>query len=404
MKSDESIFIETANTGREYYIENIKLLLFKENPDIFELIDFENEQIYQEPLLFAFFNFPGKSNLTLENLLYGYMNPDLRPDEMSVISDEYARIYLANIGWMIAPISSHAFTIRKDANFDLHLFDNGKEVHFEMEPLQYVGENGPEIVKHPIKVLRECYLKVDDELVEFDVTEITKKKTDDLVEAWRLMKELIPDQYDLIRSLTKKMVVFELIDGTANSFATRNAQGTAFFHSYQEEYNEVFFMDDIAHQTGHVVFYAITAEPETYIKLAPDTFLQEFTTEINQGSRTVYVLFHAMYTYYTTMKFLDKALEKNVFDGVKDHEARGRMNFYIEKFARDKMFLEESIGVDNLFTEQGLKLWLKIKTDVDEISKLWKPKVKHFDIENQPYNFTYSLFAESNSIENLISK
>lgn len=53
-------FIDIQNglvqSGNEMLVENIKLLLFKYDPDIFDRIDFDNDSIYQEPLLFAFFN------------------------------------------------------------------------------------------------------------------------------------------------------------------------------------------------------------------------------------------------------------------------------------------------------------------------------------------------------------
>ena len=35
---------------------NIKILLYKENEKIFDLLDFEDENIYKEPLLFTYLN------------------------------------------------------------------------------------------------------------------------------------------------------------------------------------------------------------------------------------------------------------------------------------------------------------------------------------------------------------
>lgn len=37
-------------------INTIQLLLYKENPDILEKINFEDDSIFLEPLLFAYFN------------------------------------------------------------------------------------------------------------------------------------------------------------------------------------------------------------------------------------------------------------------------------------------------------------------------------------------------------------
>lgn len=399
MKSDETVFIEAASIGRETILENIKLLLYKENPDVFDLVDFDDDHIYEEPLLYAYFNFPEKSNLTLENILYGYMKTELRPDSMNIISDEFGRIYLAKIGWLITPFFNHTYRLQTNSMNEILLFDKEQSVHFEMEPLLYLGKDEPEIVKHQIPLLQQCYIGSTVEVIPVEITNITARKIKDLEEAWRLMKELIPAQCALISKFAKKMVIFELQSGLTNSFATKNAQGTAFFNSYQEDYNEVFFIDDIAHQAGHVIFYAVTAEPEVFLKMAPEKLIQDFNPPINQGTRTVYVLFHAIYTYYSIMKFLDEGLNRGVFSGRNKHEAHGRMYFYISKTEWDFEFLKDGIGEENLFTDKGLGLYTKMRDEIFEISQFWKPKLNYLNIQNQPYNFTYSLFVELNPLE-----
>ena len=45
---------ELIELGRYLMIENIKMLLYKADEDIFETLDFENDSIYQEPLICLF--------------------------------------------------------------------------------------------------------------------------------------------------------------------------------------------------------------------------------------------------------------------------------------------------------------------------------------------------------------
>ncbi len=49
-------------------IETIQLLLYKENPTLLEKVNFENDNIFLEPLLFAYFN-SKKSNLFSDAML-----------------------------------------------------------------------------------------------------------------------------------------------------------------------------------------------------------------------------------------------------------------------------------------------------------------------------------------------
>ena len=41
--------------GYSSIINDMKILLYKRDENIFEILDFENDEIYKDPLLFAFF-------------------------------------------------------------------------------------------------------------------------------------------------------------------------------------------------------------------------------------------------------------------------------------------------------------------------------------------------------------
>lgn len=43
------------SVGRSGILENIRILVYRENPVFFELLDYDNDKIFNEPLLFAFF-------------------------------------------------------------------------------------------------------------------------------------------------------------------------------------------------------------------------------------------------------------------------------------------------------------------------------------------------------------
>jgi hypothetical protein len=49
------ITIETKS-GINLCNENIKLIIYKEDPLLFEMLVFENSSIWSEPLLYAFYN------------------------------------------------------------------------------------------------------------------------------------------------------------------------------------------------------------------------------------------------------------------------------------------------------------------------------------------------------------
>ena len=86
---------ELIELGRYLMIENIKMLLYKADEDIFETLDFENDSIYQEPLLYAYFN--DKNNkIQLDQILYGYIELSKRIGEITITTDMLSQLLLFN--------------------------------------------------------------------------------------------------------------------------------------------------------------------------------------------------------------------------------------------------------------------------------------------------------------------
>jgi hypothetical protein len=219
-----------------------------------------------------------------------------------------------------------------------------------------------------------------------------------------LIKEHIPTQYELIEKYAPKCVVFNFDTYQRNSFATLSAQGIGFFNAYQDNYDEVFFVDDIAHQTGHVILNVMIYESNQFFRKDKKTVLE--IINMPDGSliekRDLHVVFHALYTYYTSFICLDACLENNVWEGKQKHEAIGRIAFYINKCYRDTLLIDNPINSEEkaveYFTNDGLIIYRELKIKWKEMYKKWFGLTKHFDMSNQPYNFTYSKFLELNPL------
>ena len=66
---DDRLLIE----ARDSISETTKILVYKENPKLFQKLDFENENIFLEPLLFTYFNPNSDHSFSLEQILFGYI-------------------------------------------------------------------------------------------------------------------------------------------------------------------------------------------------------------------------------------------------------------------------------------------------------------------------------------------
>lgn len=134
-----------------------------------------------------------------------------------------------------------------------------------------------ELLKRPIKLLENIFRTNTDELInEKEIVidnNLFEKNINALTNAFKFIKENSPDQYKLIEENCKKVIMFKTNPNNINSFATINAHGIAFFNVYQDEYDEVFFVDDIAHQTGHIILTTFFMIKKQFLKLTKSKIL-----------------------------------------------------------------------------------------------------------------------------------
>jgi len=329
------------NENQIELINTIKLLIYKENPTLLEKIDFDNDNIFLEPLLFAYFN-SKKSNLfpndMLKEILQGYF---LEEEEVKIkfSYNSYNVAYIPNIGY----------------------FNNGEKKAFD--PIYIIENTQIELLKRPIKLLENIFRTNTDELIrEKEIiidSNLFEKNINALTNAFKFIKVNSPNQYKLIEENCKKVIMFKTNPDNINSFATINAQGIAFFNVYQEEYDEVFFVDDIAHQTGHIILTTLFYDKKAIFKIDEDQNIGSLL-KINDN-RSIYILLHAFYTYYTTFMCLDDCLINNSFNEPQKKEAIARIGFYLNKCTLDIQIFDKIInnykGIEFILTPKGIQIY-----------------------------------------------
>jgi len=397
----ESLIEEALKQAKIEMLECIKILLYKKNNKIFEMLDFDDDVIYQEPLLYAFFNNKKK---VMDNL-YQIICCCQKENEkgITLLTDEFGKIYLPYFGWIFTNmLNKHVVFIEKTKE----LFFESRKIHFSFEEIKYIENTKIEILNYSIPLLKQCFYNVEGKEVEVEIENITKKHFEHLTKAYNSIKKYVPTQFNLIEKYAPKCVIFNVDTYQRNSFADITAHGIAFYNAYQEDYDEVFFVDDIAHQTGHVIFNTLLFKPELYFKINKNTILENIYMPDNETiveKRNLFVIFHALYTYYTSLICLDACLSNDAFNEKQTHEAKGRISFYITKCYNDFLLIDSPINsrgkAEEYFTEKGLEIYLEIKELWIKMHQKWYSEVGSYDMINQPYNFTYSKFKELNPLQ-----
>jgi len=393
----EITFIDKVNEGTVELIDSIKLILYKKYPTIFDEIDFENDEIYLEPLLFAGLN--SKLEIDVNNLLLGYKNKTIVISEIELKTDENGLLYLPNIGYFHTSVSNEL--VQFSCQDKYFIKSKNDVIDFKLEELIKIHDLF-EVVTQPIELLNEYFFDEFGTDVPVEITEVTNKHKAHLTFALDNIKKYAPDWYTLLKSTVRKMVIFNDPSKKRNSFATQSVHGCAFFNAFQENYNEVFFIEDIAHQCGHVIFNA-------YLASKPDIFRIDKNTDIYMNGernsynepRALYVMIHAMYTYDSIFTCFNGCLESETFSDHKTHELHGRLTFTLLKFERDYELLSEidAKGKNKYFKNDGLEILNQFKQSYNQCISNWGRNLVKLNLENQPYNFSYSKFLELNPIQ-----
>ena len=365
-------------------IKNIATLLYKENPSLVEKLDFDNEHVFLEPLLFAYFN-TKKDKLFSQNVLYELMQGFCAVKEPLYLNQMFNKVgvaYIPNLGY-----------------FDT----KGNKI----DEISIIENTSIELILYPIKILNNIFMGFKEDVIDESLIEVSNALSLNhkapLTNAFNYIKSSIPKHYDLIEQHCRKILLFKTDPRNTNSFATINAHGIAFLNVYQQDYDEVFFVDDIAHQTGHIILTSILFQRKIYFIIDENLNIASITQNINEY-RSFYILIHALYTYYTTLKCLDACIECNNFNNKQIHEAKGRIGFYLKKYKSDLLNLEKVIShfgqINHVFTQEGISLIQAISNAFVEFSSKYASIVRQYDYSNQPYNFTFSEFSKQNPTEN----
>lgn len=365
-------------------VDTIKILIYKEASILLEKLNFKDDNTFLEPLLFIYFNskkddlFPKQM---LNEILQGY---HLEKSEIK-IKHSYNKenvAYLPRIGYFrkdeINPFDN--IIILPNTNFEV--------ITYQIINLKYIFRDFNNIVIDESKIIISKMLYEDN------------KKS--LSRALSNIEQYSNNHYSLIEKCCKKIVLFKTDPKNTNSFATINAHGIAFLNVYQKEYDEVFFIDDIAHQTGHIIMTTLSFKRKEYFLIDENENIKSITNNPKEY-RSLYILFHALYTYYTTTLCLDNCLSNNCFDENKTHEAEGRVGFYLIKYKLDlDSFMEVANhynGLEMVLTKKAIFIFQMISDQFIQIRNKYYSTLKEFSYKNQPYNFTYKEFIKLNPIQ-----
>jgi len=392
--------------GKINLIHKIKVILFNQHPDIFEEIDFENDRIYTDPFLFAAINSKHKPNIS--ELLWGYKHSRFKENYTEVFTDNLGMFYISNVGYFQTKLSCSQLSINQREE-KYHIKDeHGNEIEFSHSPLFFIHDN-IELVLQPFWLLNEHFYDGHGNIVNIEISRITERNTHHLKRAFAIIKDVSPEFCYLLNICIKKIVIFksntydlhetEIVE--RNSFATLSVHGCAFFNAFRESFNEIFFLEDIAHQSAHAILINFLEGRTDIFNINQDTVVDVIVDDSSGyvENRTLYVLFHALYTYYWIMKVLFDCYQSKSFNtcSEKEHEIIGRLYFAMVKFRFDYELITQMNSSNKFLKRRGKKIVFEINKLYNQINTILANELNGLSLDGQPYNFDFDIFKRNNT-------
>lgn len=389
MDATETAFREFTRqhviAGQARLAEMMRVLVHNAEPALFERLE-PSDAIFLEPLLFAYFT-AKEQRLPLGQLLFGSIPESAKPEKIRVWADHRGVVDLPGIGYLLTQTSGDLVLVWKGSVGACHLRNGAGSVeHVLCEPLRVEG-TPVEVCRYGNSLLDRLFVNEEGQRVAVEIESVVPAHLKHLTSAFRIISQYDSAYYEEMLRVTRKIVLFE---GEPNSFTALATHGIAFLNTREVD-DEVFFVEDLVHQCGHLVFSSLTLETQDFLAVEAEAPLRRLTRD-ERETRTVYEAFHGVFTEAHMNRCLDICFERRLFAGRQAYELLGRLAYILKRSSRDL----RNLGHSEIFTIKGQLLMSWFTQVYNEISQRQVALLSGFDTSNQPYNFSYAKFLELN--------
>jgi hypothetical protein len=360
---------------KDEIINTIKLLIYKENPTLLEKVDFEDDSIFLEPLLFAYFNSKKENLFTedmLKEILQGYFT---KPEPLFLANhyNNYGYTFIPKLGYFDNNGTKTEAVLMVDA------FEIQKHIHPTQERYFIETQDGHITNSNPI------------------YKSVWKNNYKQLSNAIQIIKQHLPEFYNILFTANKRIFLHD--NPKILNFTSIDTLGMLNFYIIGNE-NLIYFIEELIHQGSHNFFEVYLYNRNDYFKIDVDKTIMRELTQQEWDYRNVYGAFHGLYTVGKRVEYFDVLLSKNLFTGKEKHELLGRL---ADQFHRFRTGLE-LLNLEKVYTQKGIDFYNELDNKTFQLLKKYYWLNETFDFSNRESEFRYSLFNELNPYDEFIKK
>lgn len=374
---------QRARAGQTELAQTVRMLVQRRAPLCFDCLSQRADKVFLQPAVFAWLT----TNCTTINpyqVFYAALPSEQRPTRLSVTANGHGRAYFPGLGY-VAGLFPSATTWIECNNSESIFYSGRRKLH--LKPTCYLGPRPAEFTYEPDAILQPIFSR-DGADVDYDAVAAEPAQRLCAAALERLANSQ-PQIYSLLLIATRRIHLYRSAE--LDSFASLSAHGAAFLN-VPDSPSEVFFLDDFAHQGGHVVFNAATLDSERYFRCGAHTPLHDLGASPDD-TRTLYSAFHGLFTYSIILSVLSSYLLTDDLECHIEHELRGRIAFYLFKFRMEL----ENLAQPKLYKSDGEYLYQGFLACYEQVQRDCSDEVQGLDLSNQSHVFDYARFAQLNS-------
>jgi hypothetical protein len=337
------------------------------------------EAAFVDPRVHAYFYWPD-APLPLAQLLVGFLPAAARPMRTPVVADAHGTVHLPGLG-LAGGLAPHARTELR-WNGDAWAIDGAAMyAPTRVAKIELATTLDPPCTR---------VLMQDEAPHELAIWTTAMRHRDTLARALDRLRTIDRDHAAELARDARLLVLFR--SERLRSCANVSAYGAAFLQC-ERDATVPFFCEDIAHQVGHVTFYAVTADPRRCFRIPPATPMARIGGRVDDP-RTLFDALHGNFTIARMIHALEGLLAQELTP-LERAETVGRL---AQAILRLRSGLD---GVDDarFFTPEIWAIHGALRDRSDALARRHASLLAQVDLRGQPYVFSWSTFRQRNGLE-----
>ena len=376
-----------ATLGQRRLADTIRRLIYQADESLFDQLDFANDALFLQPLLFSLFTGPSPPS-GLAQILYGSVPSGDRPSALRISTDATGRARLGSFADIETALPSATLNFGRGSDGSYSCCRGTVAVPFRMRAPLIVPGTQIEVTTDVHPLFYRFFEQPDARMTDAQAVSVPQDRISHLLMALGLMQMHCQAVWTEIAAFIRLIVLYRAAE--PNSFAAKSAHG-AIFCNVGEDDDEIALLEDVAHQAAHVLFNAFSHEPMRLIVIDPDTPMNSLCDEASD-TRPINAAFHALFTYTLICRVLSRVLDAGVLLERQTHEILGRLGLILQKFEYDLRILT----LPSAYTLAGRRCHEAFDSEYQHFRARYGALVDGFAYDNQPYAFDYACFVERN--------